>query len=103
VAGCAGRLDQAIALNPQYATAYNNRGNARFRSRDVAGALADYDQAIALNPQYATAYNNRGMPARRKGTVAGALADYDQAIALFPAGRIKSAGCGRRGSCWDRR
>ncbi|MEZ4662046.1 MAG: tetratricopeptide repeat protein [Caldilineaceae bacterium] len=76
--------DQAIALNPEDATAYNNRSIAR---RDLPGeldaAIADYDQAIALNPQYATAYNNRGN-ACDQGELDAAIADYDQAIALNP-------------------
>ena len=84
LAGALADYDQAIALNPQDATAYNNRGIARADQGDLAGALADYDQAIALNPQDATAYNNRGNARQAQGDLAGALADYDQAIALNP-------------------
>ena len=76
--------DQAIALNPQYAQAYNNRGVLRSEQGDPAGARTDCDQAIALNPQFAQAYNNRGVLRREQGEIAGARADYDQAIALNP-------------------
>src|SRR4028119_899760 len=33
-------------LDPAYALAFNNRGNARWKSGDLPGALADYDEAI---------------------------------------------------------
>ena len=76
--------DQAIALDPQHAMAYNNRGIARSDQGDLAGAVKDYDQAIALDPQYADAYNNRGVARRAQGDLVGAVKDYDQAIALNP-------------------
>jgi hypothetical protein len=50
--------DHALALDPQYAAAYNNRGVARKAQGDLAAAIADYDQALALDPQYAAAYYN---------------------------------------------
>ena len=42
--------DQAIALNPQYADAYCNRGLVRIRQRDEAGAQRDFQQCLTLNP-----------------------------------------------------
>jgi tetratricopeptide (TPR) repeat protein len=38
-------------LNPKNASAYNNRGNVKFRKGDLNGAMADYNQAIRLNPE----------------------------------------------------
>jgi tetratricopeptide (TPR) repeat protein len=69
--------DQAIALDPQYAAAYNNRGIAYANLGDLEQAIADYDQALALDPQDALAYNNRGNAYRTLG-------DLEQAIALDP-------------------
>ena len=51
---------QAILLNPEYASAYNNRGFAKYNQKDFEGAMVDYTQAILLNPKYAVAHNNRG-------------------------------------------
>ena len=52
--------DKAIALDPAYAEAYNQRGVARRRGfRDAQGAIADFTRAIELKPDYAQAYNNR--------------------------------------------
>ena len=57
--------DKAIALKPDYAEAYNNRGNALKDLKRHEEALASYDKAIALKPDYAEAYNNRGAALRR--------------------------------------
>ncbi len=76
--------DQALALNPEYAEAYNNRGNAYADLGDYEQAIADYDQALALNPEYAEAYNNRGVAYASLGEYEIAIADYDQAISLNP-------------------
>ena len=45
---------------PDYAEAFNNRGNALRRLKRLDEALASYDKAIALKPDYAEAHNNRG-------------------------------------------
>jgi tetratricopeptide (TPR) repeat protein len=74
--------DQVIRLNPQRASAFNNRGFARQVMGDLDAAIADYDQAIRLNPQYALAFYNRGNAHREKGDLGAAIADYDQAIRL---------------------
>jgi tetratricopeptide (TPR) repeat protein len=42
--------DMAIKLDPNYATAYYNRGNARRAAGDQDGAAADYREAARLNP-----------------------------------------------------
>ena len=52
--------DMAIALKPDFAEAYSNRGNALWDLQRPVEALASYDKAIALKPDYAEAYDNRG-------------------------------------------
>src|SRR5262245_18035392 len=52
--------DLAIAFDAR-ATIYNNRGLAKHRKRDLAGALSDYNRAIELNHRYADALINRGL------------------------------------------
>jgi len=51
---------KAIELDPQYATAYNNRGVAYAKLGNHNQAIKDYNKTIKINPQYAMAYNNRG-------------------------------------------
>ncbi|WP_310485539.1 tetratricopeptide repeat-containing serine protease family protein [Chamaesiphon sp. VAR_48_metabat_403] len=86
IQGALADYNQAIAINPKYASAYNNRGDLkRYKLNDVQGALIDYNQAIALNPKYASAYNNRGdLKYEDLNDVQGAMTDYNQAIALNP-------------------
>lgn len=76
--------DTAIKLNPQYAEAYNNRGNLRYQYlNNPQGALADYDRAIALRPNSILTYVNRGgLKADKFNDVRGAIADFDKSIAL---------------------
>lgn len=76
--------DQAIALDPTIAKAYNNRGVARTDNGDSDGAIADLTQAIALDPKDANTYNNRGLARVDNGDLDEAIEDFTQAIALDP-------------------
>ena len=51
---------RAIALKPDYAQAYNNRGTILSDQKLKAEAIDDFDKAIALKPDYIKALNNRG-------------------------------------------
>lgn len=73
---------KAIQLNPDYAAAFNNRGNVRTAKGDLQGALQDYDQAIRLKRDDAFAYNNRANARRAQGDAAGPVQDYSRAIRL---------------------
>ena len=46
--------------DPDNATAYSNRGNAKVRLGQHEDAIADCDQAIHLDSNDANAYGNRG-------------------------------------------
>lgn len=78
---------EALRLNPAYADAYNNRGNARSSKSDFAGALEDYTEAIRLNPNYAEAYTNRGILCADTGDFNGGVQETkcDQSQTLIPA------------------
>ena len=73
---------KAIKLKPDYAIAYNNRGNSKDDLGDYQGAIKDYDIAIKLKPDYAIAYNNRGVAKKHLGNYQEAIKDYDEAIKL---------------------
>ena len=75
---------KAIELNPDYAYAYNNRGNAKYELKDYDGAIEDFNKAIELKPDYANAYNNRGNAKYRLKDYDGAIEDYNKAIELKP-------------------
>jgi tetratricopeptide (TPR) repeat protein len=90
--------NEAIRLKPDYAYAFNNRGNARRDKGDVDGALQDFNEAIQVDPGNAYAFNNRGNARRDKGDVDGALRDFNEAIRLDPgnANAFNNRGNARR-------
>ena len=75
---------KAIALDPNYADAYNNRGVAYWDKGQYDRAIEDYNKAITLDPKDAAAYNNRGVAYNDKGQHDRAIEDFNKAIALDP-------------------
>ena len=75
---------EAIRLKPDYAEAYNNRGNVKAALGRHEEAIADYNEAIRLKPDLALAYNNRGTAKGPLGRHEEAIADYNEAIRLKP-------------------
>lgn len=74
----------AIKLNPHFASAYNDRGLARYKLGYKKSALEDLTAAIALNPYRAKYYSNRGFMLTRLEDYTGAIADYNSALMLNP-------------------
>jgi tetratricopeptide (TPR) repeat protein len=52
---------KAIAINPNYAEAYNNRGIVYGQQNKLTQALADFTKAIKINPNFAQAYYSRAV------------------------------------------
>jgi len=77
-------FQEAIALKPDFAEAYNNRGVALKKLKRFEEALDSYDKAIALKPHFAEAHNNRGKALNALKLHQQALASCDTAIALKP-------------------
>ena len=104
-------LNEAITLNPEFATAYtirgvgklhlgkseSDQGTAMAAQRYYRSAIDDFDRALQLNPESAVAYQNRGHTQRSladsetdMGNVSAqqhyqaAIADYTQAIKRVP-------------------
>jgi len=74
----------AIAINPNYGYAYNNRGIAYYYKGQYDRAIEDYNRAIAINPNCRHAYNNRGIAYYYKGQYDRAIEDYNRTIAINP-------------------
>ena len=55
-----GYLNNAIKLQPDYAQAYYNRGNAYYGLGLYKRAIKDYNETIRLKPKDIDAYYNRG-------------------------------------------
>ncbi|MEL6929261.1 MAG: tetratricopeptide repeat protein [Cyanobacteria bacterium J06600_6] len=78
-------LDQLIALRPDSATNYNNRGLMHFRNNQIIEALCDLSLALEINPRLDSAYNNRANCYAAQGDFAEAIIDYDLALDLNPS------------------
>jgi superkiller protein 3 len=76
--------EQALRLNPNYDTAYNNLGIALRKLKRYEEAVVAYEQALRLNPNYDTAYNNLGYALDELKRYEEAVVAYEQALRLNP-------------------
>jgi Flp pilus assembly protein TadD len=76
--------DKAVALRPDYAEAYYNRGNALIELKHLSEAVESFDKAIALKSDYVEAYVNRGNVLMELKQIEEALASYEKAITVKP-------------------
>ena len=77
-------IAQAIALYPNNAAFYANRGIALQALKQFDAAVASYDKAISLKPDHAQAYFNRGDALQVLKKFDAAVASYDKVIDLNP-------------------
>ena len=91
-------LNKAIAINPRYAQAYNNRGYVKMRLKQYTEALTDLNGAIQLRPDYPHALINRGdiYNYYYSQDKAKAIADYDRVIAMGKDTIKSEPVCGHR-------
>jgi tetratricopeptide (TPR) repeat protein len=83
--GALNDFDAGVALRPDLAEAYVDRGAVLLQVKRYSDALADLTKSIALKTENANvAYFNRGLARERTGDLAGACADYRQALSLQP-------------------
>jgi tetratricopeptide (TPR) repeat protein len=75
---------QAIALEPNYADAYYNRGNLLLAKGQIDDAIADWEKTLQLQPNDADAHTCVGNALLRKGSLNEAIAHYQTALALAP-------------------
>lgn len=77
-------FDAAIAIDPDFAEAYNSRGISLASLGRYDDALVSLDRALALNPGYAECHNNRGIVLQELGRLDAALASFEKAVTLKP-------------------
>jgi eukaryotic-like serine/threonine-protein kinase len=75
---------KAIAIDPNYALAYSNLGNALYDQQKWNEAVAEYPKAIKLDPMNATTHYNFAEVLAAKQQWDEAIAEYRKAIALRP-------------------
>ena len=69
-------FNRALELDPNYGTAYNNRGMIYFDQKDYQRAIADFNRAVELGSDLTSAFNNLGLCYYQLG-------DYDKAIDCY--------------------
>jgi len=77
--------EQAIALAPGYAEAFNSRGSVLGEVGRLDAAIASFEQAIALKPSYVDALYNRGIALQSLRRFEEALASFDRCAAFAPS------------------
>lgn len=81
---------KAIALDPNFALAYLNRGVTKVELEDYVGALADLNKAIEIKSQndysYVVALVNRGDVKMHLNDYQGAISDYNKYLKIYPDG-----------------
>jgi tetratricopeptide (TPR) repeat protein len=77
-------ITRAIKINPNYPSAYYNRGFSLLTLKRFEEAIVNYDRAIALNPQYAEAYCNRAIALNELKRVKEAILSCEHAITINP-------------------
>jgi tetratricopeptide (TPR) repeat protein len=77
-------LDRVIALQPDWAEAWNRRATAFFLLEDTASAMADLRQALTREPRHFGAWAGLGHIYIAGGDKARALDAYRKALAINP-------------------
>ena len=77
-------INKAIKINPNFAEAYNEQGNALNELKKLEEAIKSYNNAININPEYADAYYNKGLVFHELKKLESAVQNYDKAIKINP-------------------
>jgi tetratricopeptide (TPR) repeat protein len=77
-------FDAALRHDPQYASAYSNRGMANAAKGVMAQAIYDFNAALQFDPADADSYFDRANAHFAQGDYRAALEDYNRALQLDP-------------------
>jgi len=76
--------NRALQIKPDYAEAFNGRGEIYLNVSEFADAEREFSSAIIANPQYEAAFINRGHLYRIIGDYNRAIADWTKALEFNP-------------------
>lgn len=79
-----GAYDKAIEINPEYVTAWKNKGNVLYNLGKYNESLQAYDRAIEIVPKYSLAWYNKGLALYKLGRFEEAVSAYDKAMETDP-------------------
>lgn len=77
-------FDDAIALDPNVAEAYDHRAAARFQQGKMAGAISDLEETLKREPRDLFAFRRLTEIAEARHDWAGALAAWEKLLAIDP-------------------
>jgi tetratricopeptide (TPR) repeat protein len=77
-------FDKLVALEPDWAEAWNQRATTRFLTGDTDGAMADIDRVIKLEPRHFGALAGMGMILQGAGLEKSALEIFKKALGIYP-------------------
>ena len=77
-------INKAIAINPDYAEAHCNLGNALQGLGKLDEAVESFRKAVSIKPDYAEAHSNLGNVLQECGEIDDAVASYKKAITIEP-------------------
>ena len=75
---------KCLELDPKYAVAWNNKGNALAELGRYEEALRCYDKALEIDPKHVLAWYNKGVALHKLGRYEEALRCYDKALEIDP-------------------
>jgi tetratricopeptide (TPR) repeat protein len=76
--------DKLVALEPEWAEAWNQRATTRFMTGDTDGAMADIGRVMKLEPRHFGALACMGMILQGAGFDKGALEIFNKVLGLYP-------------------
>lgn len=78
------RYNHMMAIDPDNAAIFNDRGQLYYKLKEHEKALADFDQAILIRPDYADALYNRGLVYADQKKYSEAISDLQTVIRIQP-------------------
>jgi tetratricopeptide (TPR) repeat protein len=85
-------FDKALAINPNYTFALNNKGAALYGLAIYNDSIAYFDKALSVNPRYTTALYNKGAALSKLGIYNESIAYFDKVLAIQPTNALALAG-----------
>jgi len=85
-------FDKALAINPNYTLALNNKGAALYGLGRYNESIAYFDKALSVNPGYTTALYNKGAALSKLGIYNESIAYFDKVLAIQPTNALALAG-----------
>ncbi len=77
-------FDKLVALEPDWAEAWNQRATTRLLAGDTDGAMADINQVMKLEPRHFGALAGMGMILQAAGLDKRALEIFKKALGIYP-------------------